>query len=90
MHAVLTTLTPGHGNMFFDSQKAKVHISVYPLMDVKIRWNSTLELLERAYQLQVFTREWLQHTKYTEYQPPFTTQDEWTIVTYVKEILKGF
>jgi len=49
MLAVLITLTPGHRNEFIDCQKAKVLIAVLPIMDVKTGWNSTLELLERAY-----------------------------------------
>jgi len=59
-------------------------------MDVKTRWNSTLELLERAYRLREFTREWHQNPKYAQYQPLFTTQDEWTIVKYVMEVLRPF
>ena len=59
-------------------------------MDVKTRWNSTLELLERAYRLREFTREWLQNPKYAEYRPLFTTQDEWPIVKYVMEVLRPF
>jgi len=88
MLAVLITLTPGHRNEFIDCQKAKVRIAVLPMMDVKTRWNSTLELLERAYRLREFTREWLQNSKIIEYRPLFTTQDEWTIVKYVMEVLK--
>ena len=59
-------------------------------MDVETRWNSTLELVERAYRLWEFTCEWLQNPKYAEYQPVFTTQDEWTIVKYVMELLRPF
>ena len=59
MLAVLITLTPGRRNEFIDCQKAKVRIVVSPIMDVKTRWNSTLELLERAYHLWEFTREGL-------------------------------
>jgi hypothetical protein len=59
-------------------------------MDVKTRWNSTLELLERAYRLREFTREWLKNPKYSDYRPLFTTQDEWTIVKYVMEVLRPF
>jgi len=90
MLAVLITLTPGRRNEFIDCQKAKVHIAVLPIMNVKTRWNSTLELLDCAYHLQKFTREWLQNPKYTEYWPLFTTQDEWTIVKYVMEVLRPF
>jgi hypothetical protein len=57
MLAVLITLTPGRRNEFIDCQKAKVRIAVLLIMDVKTRWNSTLELLERTYRLREFTRE---------------------------------
>ena len=90
MLAVLVTLTPGRRDELIDSQKAKVHIAVLPIMDVKTWWNSTLELLERAYRLREVTREWLQNPKYTDYRPLFTTQDEWTIVKYVMEVMRPF
>jgi len=59
-------------------------------MDVKTHWNSTLELVERAYRLREFTREWLQNPKYAQYRPLFTTQDESTIVKYVMKVLRPF
>jgi hypothetical protein len=90
MLAVLIMLTPGRRNEFIDCQKAKVPIAVLPIMDVKTHWNSSLELLERAYRLWEFTQEWLQNPKYREYRPLFTTQDEWTIVKYVMEVLRPF
>jgi hypothetical protein len=40
-----------------DCQKAKVRIAVHQIMNVKTRWNSTLELLERDYRLPQFTHE---------------------------------
>jgi len=90
MLGVLITLTPGRRNEFIDCEKAKVRIAVLPIMEVKTRWNSTLELLERAYRLREFTRECLQYPKYSEYRPLFTTQEEWTIVKYVMEVLRPF
>ena len=90
MLSVLTMLTAHHRNEFTDCQKAKVRIAVLLLMDVKTRWNSTLELLGRAYRLWEFTREWLQNLSYTDYQPLFTTHDVWTIVKYVMEVLRPF
>jgi hypothetical protein len=88
MLAVLITLTPGRRNEFIDCQKAKVRIAVLPIMDVKTRWNSTLKLLERAYRLCEFTRERLKNPKFSDYRLLFTTQDEWTIVKYVMEVLR--
>jgi hypothetical protein len=90
MFPVLIKLTPGRRNKFIDCQKAKVRIAVLPIMDVKTRSNSTLELLERFYRLLEFTCEWLQNPKYSEYRPLFTTQDEWMIVVYVMEVLRPF
>jgi len=90
MLAVVITLTPGRRNEFIDCQKAKVIIAVLHNMDVKTRCNSTLELLERAYRLREFTHEWLQNPKYAQYRTLFTTQDEWTIVRYVTEVLRPF
>ena len=87
MLAVLIMLTPGRRNDFIDCQKAKVRITVLPIIDVKTRWDSTLELLERAYRLQEFTREWLMNPKYREYRSLYKTQGEWTIVQYVMEVL---
>jgi len=68
--------------------KAKVCIAVLPMMDVKTHRNSTVELRKPAYWLSEFTREWLNNPKYSEYRPVFITQDEWTIVKYVMEVLR--
>jgi hypothetical protein len=90
MLAVLITLTPRRRNKFINCQKAKVRIAVLPIMDVKTRWNFALELHKRAIRLQEFTHEWLQNPKFDESRPLFTTQNEWTIVKYVMEILRRF
>jgi hypothetical protein len=90
MLTVLITLRPGRQNEFIDYQKAKVRIAVLPIIDVKTRWNATLELLERAYRLREFTCKWLQNPKYAEYRPLFTTQNEWMIGKYVMEVLRPF
>jgi len=34
--------------------------------------------------------EWLQNPKYSDYQALFTSQDEWTVVKYVMEVLRPF
>ena len=90
MLSVLVTLTPGPRNEFSECQKTKVRIAVFPSMDVETLWISTLELLERTYHVREFTREWLQYPLYAQYWPLFTTQDEWTIVKYVMEVLRPF
>jgi hypothetical protein len=90
MRGVLITLTPGRRNKFINCQKAKVCIEALSIMDVNTCWNSTLELPERADRLPEFTHKWLQNPKYCEYWALFTSQDEWTIVTCVMEILRVF
>ena len=55
MLAGLITRTSDRRNEIIDRQKGNICIVVLPIMDVKTCWNSTLELLEQAYQLQEFT-----------------------------------
>jgi hypothetical protein len=90
MLAGLNTLTAGHRNEFIACQKPKLRLAVLPVMDVKTHWNSTLELLKRAYRLREFTPACLQNPKYSDYRPLFSTQDEWTIVKYVLEVVRPF
>ena len=90
MLAVMIMLTPGRRNEYIECQIAKVRIAVLPIIDVKTRWNSTQELLERAYQLREFTCEWLTNRKYSEYRSLYTTEDELTIVKYVMQVLMPF
>jgi hypothetical protein len=59
-------------------------------MDVMTRWNSTLELLVQAYQLQELTHKWPKNPKNIAYQPLFTTQVEWTLVDYIIKGSKPF
>jgi len=59
-------------------------------MDEKTGWNTTLKLLKHVCQLREFTCEWLHNPKYSDYWLLFTTQDEWTIVEYVMEVLTPF
>jgi hypothetical protein len=88
MHAVLITLTPGCRHTSIDCQKAKVRIDVHSIMAVKTQLISTLEFFERAYRLWEFTPKWLQNSAYSHLQTLFTTQDEWTIVKYVMNVLR--
>jgi len=90
MLAVLITLSPGRRKECIDCQNATLRIAVLPIMDVKTHWNSTAKLFECAYRLREFPRKFLQNPQYSEYRPLFTTQDEWTIVKYVVEVLRPF
>ena len=83
--AVLITLSPGRRNEFIDCRKAKVRIMVLPIIDVKTRWNSILELLEFANRLRELTCYRQQNLEYIAYRPLFTTHDEWTILKYAME-----
>jgi len=55
MLAELITLTPGHRNELIDCQRSKVRITILPIMHVETLCNSTLELPERGYWLDVWT-----------------------------------
>jgi hypothetical protein len=90
MLAVLITLTPGRRNKFIDCETATVHIAVLPIMDVKSCWNWTHEFLQHADRLCEFTRQGLKNRKYHDYRPLFSTQDGWTVVKYVIEVLRAF
>jgi len=90
MLAVLIMLAPGRQNKISDYWKAKVRIAVLQILDVTTHWNSTLELLERAYPLRAFTHKWLYNQTYSDYWPLFTTKDEWTIATYIVDGLRSF
>jgi len=70
--------------------KSNELIAVLVIMDVMTLWHSTMEMLERVYRLSEFTRKWLKNPQYIDYQPLFTTQDEWTIVKYVMDVLMTF
>ena len=90
MLALLITLTHGCRNVFIECERAKFRIVLPCIMDVKTPWNSTMELLEHAYRSQEFTCKWLPNPKYSDYCPLCTTQDEWTIVKYIMEVLRPF
>jgi len=90
MFPVLITLTPGRRNDFIDCQMATVRVAVLRIMDMKTHWNSTMQLLERAYRWWEFTSESLQHPIYSPYWPLFTTLGEWTIVKSVMKVLRPF
>jgi len=70
--------------------KSQAWIAVLPVMDLKTRSNSKMEWLERPYWLQEFTRKRLNNQTYSNYRSLFTTQDEWTMVVYVMDMVRPF
>ena len=55
-------------------------------MDVKWRWNPTLDLLQWAYRFREFTHKWLKNPKYSNCHPVLTSPDELTMVMYLKAV----
>ena len=58
------------------------------LRDVKTRWNSTLEMLERALAMKVYIRHWV--VEFPQYAPVLLTEDEWIIIGQVMAVLAPF
>lgn len=86
--AVVINGSPKRRDDFLETQRGKEAIAVTLILDVKTRWNSTLAMLERAYRLKAYTFCWL--SQYPQYQPLFTTDDEWKAVEYVLQVLLPF
>lgn len=47
-------------------------------------------MLERAYRLRPYTRQWLSNDEFSGFRPLYTTEDEWQAVEYVLEVLTPF
>jgi len=83
---LLITPTPGCRYEFIHCRQAKVPNEVLPMTNLKTWCNSTMQLLERAYQLPEFTNMWLKYPKYIDYWARFPIQGEWTIFKYITEV----
>jgi len=71
---------------FIEIQNKRVKIPTTLLYNVKTRWNSTLNMLERSVWLQEFTKDWLQ--TYAEFTPLWSTPEEWRQIEYILEVLQ--
>jgi len=78
--------SPQRRQHFIEIQNDRVKIPTTLLYDVKTRWNSTLNMLERSVRLREFTKEWLQ--TYPEFSPLWSTPEEWRQVEYILEVLQ--
>jgi hypothetical protein len=58
------------------------------IRDVSTRWNSTLQMLDRALALKVYIRHWID--KYPAYRGLLLTEDEWLLLEDVLTILQPF
>ena len=84
--SIATGASPQRRQHFIQIQNDRVKIPTTLLYDVKTRWNSTLNMLERSVRLREFTKDWLQ--TYSEFVPLWSTPEEWKQVEYILEVLQ--
>ena len=78
--------SPQRRQHFIEIQNDRVEIPTTLLYDVKTRWNSMLNMLERSVRLREFIKDWLQ--TYPEFSPLWPTPEEWKQVEYILEVLQ--
>jgi len=78
--------SPQRRQHFIKIQNNRVKIPTTLLYDVKTRWNSTLNILERSVRLREFTKDWLQ--TYAEFTPLWSTPEDWRQIEYILEVLQ--
>jgi hypothetical protein len=65
-------------------------IPVRMIQDVRTRWNSTVQMLQRAIRLRYAIRDWLKEEKYREFRHLYPTTEEWEQIEYLITILAPF
>jgi len=78
--------SPQRGQHFMEIQNNGVKIFTRLLYDVRRRWNSTLNMLERSVRLREFTKDWLQ--TWVEFPPLWSTPEVWRQIEYILEVLQ--
>ena len=78
--------SPQRRQHFIEIQNNRVKVPTTLLYDVKTRWNSTLNMLERSVSLREFTKDWLQ--TYAVFTPLWSTLEEWRQIKYILEVLQ--
>jgi len=78
--------SPQRRQHFIEIQNNRVKIPTTLLCDVKTRWNSSLNMLERSVWLQEFAKDWLQ--TYAEFTPLWLTPEERRRIEYILEVLQ--
>jgi len=78
--------SPQRCQHFIETQNNSVKIPTTLLYDVKTRWNSTLNMLERSVRLREFTKDLLQ--TYAEFTPLWSTPEEWRQIEDMLEVLQ--
>ena len=71
---------------FIEIQNNRVKIPTTLQYDVKTRWNSPLNMLERSLRLREFTKDWLQ--TYAQFTPLWSTPEESRQIEYILEVLQ--
>ena len=84
--SIAVASSPQRREHYLNLQKGHVEHPVTLIYDVKTRWNSTLNMLERALRMKDFTREWIR--EYECYMPLWSTPGEWKQVEYILEVLE--